>query len=115
MTALAKQDSMKSLQFLNVAAEEIPDIALKHQVEAVPTIIFFQNNKAIDRIDGVDIAALTAKCKKLSGTADSAGNIEEKLKALINKAPIMIFMKGDRLTPKCGFSRTLIQILNEQG
>lgn len=111
MTVLAKQDSMKSLQFLNVAAEELPDIALKHQVEAVPTIIFFQNNKAIDRIDGVDIAALTAKCKKFSGYTD----INDRLRALINKAPIMVFMKGDRVTPKCGFSRTLIQILNEQG
>ena len=35
--------------------------------------------------------------------------------ALINKAPLMIFMKGNPAEPKCGFSRTLIQILSETG
>jgi len=39
----------------------------------------------------------------------------EKLKALTNKAPIMVFMKGTRDEPRCGFSRTLVQILNEAG
>jgi len=28
-------------------------------------------------------------------------------------APIMIFMKGDRSNPRCGFSRQLMDIINE--
>lgn len=36
-------------------------------------------------------------------------------KALINRAPLMIFMKGCPSEPKCGFSRTLVEILNETG
>ena len=36
-------------------------------------------------------------------------------KAIINRAPLMIFMKGHREEPRCGFSRTLIGILNETG
>lgn len=39
--------------------------------------------------------------------------IEERLTSLINMAPIMVFMKGDRSVPRCGFSRQLIDILNE--
>ena len=31
----------------------------------------------------------------------------------MNQAELMIFMKGDRFTPKCGFSRQLIDIVNE--
>lgn len=37
--------------------------------------------------------------------------IEERLRALINKAPVMLFMKGDPSTPRCGFSRSIVEIL----
>lgn len=40
---------------------------------------------------------------------------EPDYKALINKHPLMIFMKGNPEEPKCGFSRTLIGIMNETG
>ena len=66
-------------------------------------------------MDGVDIASLTAKCKKLGASATSDQPLEERLKALINKAPLMIFMKGDRNAPRCGFSKQLIAIVNELG
>jgi hypothetical protein len=86
----------------------------------VPTVIFFRNNSAIDRIDGVNIAELTEKCKKLSGEKIATnntpkGSLEDRLKALINKGDITIFMKGDRNSPKCGFSKQLIAIINETG
>jgi len=38
---------------------------------------------------------------------------EPDFKALINRAPLLIFMKGNRDEPRCGFSRTIIGILNE--
>jgi Grx4 family monothiol glutaredoxin len=46
----------------------------------------------------------------------AGGNtLEDRLKALINKSNVMVFMKGNREAPKCGFSRTLVQIMNESG
>lgn len=115
MTELAKQ--LSGVQFVDVPAEELSEVALKHQIDAVPTVIFFQAGKAVDRIDGVDIAALTAKCKKLAGSSSSSSKeaLEDRLKALINRANVMIFMKGDRDTPRCGFSKQLIAIVNETG
>lgn len=106
------------IQFLNVPAEELSEVSLKHQIDAVPTVLFIRNGSAIDRIDGVDIAALSMKCKSFvdknkSTDADSGENLNERLKALINRAKVMIFMKGDRNTPRCGFSKTLIGIVNE--
>lgn len=112
MEQLSKQDAYKSIKFMNVAIEEIPEIAQQHEIEAVPTVIFFQQSKAIHRIDGIDIADLTATIKKLAGES-STGNIEDRLKALINKAKVVVFMKGDRNTPRCGFSKQLIQIMND--
>jgi len=106
---------LRQIQFIDVPAEELSEISLKHQVEAVPTIILFQNGKAIDRLDGVDVAGLSIKCKKMAGddVTETKDQLEERLKQLINKAKIMIFMKGDRNTPRCGFSKQLISIIND--
>ncbi|EDS35372.1 glutaredoxin, grx [Culex quinquefasciatus] len=71
MTELAKQFS--AVQFVDVPADELFEVVLKHQIDAVPTVNFFQVGKAVDRIDGVDIAALTTKCRKLAGAATSVG------------------------------------------
>lgn len=83
----------------------------------MPTVIFFSKGSAVDRVDGVDVAAITSKSKKLAESASSAAatgqSLEDRLKALINKAPLMIFMKGDRNAPRCGFSKQLIAIVNE--
>ena len=40
---------------------------------------------------------------------------EPDYQGLINQAPLMIFIKGSPQQPKCGFSRTLIGILNDTG
>lgn len=38
-----------------------------------------------------------------------------RLKLLINKADVMVFMKGNKQVARCGFSNQLIQILNQTG
>ncbi|KAH8415004.1 hypothetical protein KR215_004814 [Drosophila sulfurigaster] len=105
------------LQFVTLDAEKFPDISIRHQIEAVPTVIFFSKGSAVDRVDGVDIAAISSKSKKLAENASSAAatgqTLEDRLKSLINKAPLMIFMKGDRNAPRCGFSKQLIAIVND--
>jgi thioredoxin-like negative regulator of GroEL len=40
MEQLAKQDAYKSVKFLNVAVEELPEIAQQHEIEAVPTVSY---------------------------------------------------------------------------
>lgn len=111
-----KPEYVAPIQFVNVPAEELSEVSLKHQIEAVPTVLFIQNGKAIDRIDGVNIAALTVKCKSFVSSEDASAsgeNLNDRLKALINRGKVVIFMKGDRNTPRCGFSKTLIAIINE--
>lgn len=112
-----KPEYAAAIQFLNVPAEELSEVSINHQIEAVPTVLFIRSGSAIDRIDGVDIAALTVKCKSFVGSTNSTenkeGSLDDRLKALINRAKVMVFMKGDRNTPRCGFSKQLIAILNE--
>ena len=37
---------------------------------------------------------------------------KERIESLINGNKIMIFMKGNKLMPQCGFSNKVVQILN---
>ncbi|KXS20099.1 glutaredoxin [Gonapodya prolifera JEL478] len=41
--------------------------------------------------------------------------LEDRLKKLISRAPVMLFMKGSPGKEKCGFSRQTVAILKEQG
>ncbi|CAK1579283.1 unnamed protein product [Parnassius mnemosyne] len=102
-------------------AETLSEISLKYKVDSVPTVVFFKNGAQVDRVDGADVSQITSKVKSLSfgkstpTTITPKQPLEERLKALINKHTVMIFMKGNRDAPRCGFSRTLIQIINETG
>ena len=41
--------------------------------------------------------------------------IKEKIQQLIDSNPSMVFMKGTKLMPQCGFSNKVVQILNSLG
>tara|TARA_Y100000589_G_C27152059_1_gene629361 strand:+ start:1220 stop:1543 length:324 start_codon:yes stop_codon:yes gene_type:complete len=40
---------------------------------------------------------------------------KEKIQGLIDSNPLMVFMKGTKLMPQCGFSNNVVQILNSLG
>ena len=44
-----------------------------------------------------------------------APEVEERIDNLINQNKIMVFMKGTKLMPQCGFSNNVVQILNTLG
>ena len=39
----------------------------------------------------------------------------KRIDDLINASPILVFMKGTKLMPQCGFSNNVVQILNALG
>ncbi|MFO0173600.1 MAG: Grx4 family monothiol glutaredoxin [Aphanizomenon sp.] len=41
--------------------------------------------------------------------------LKEKIDSLVQKNKIMVFMKGNKLMPQCGFSNNVVQILNTLG
>ena len=40
---------------------------------------------------------------------------KDKIQTLIKSNPVMVFMKGNKLMPQCGFSNNVVQILNSLG
>ena len=96
---------------------------------AVPTFLFFQNGKVIQRIEGAKAADVTKAVQTLAKTKarpkttteatpkepvqETPEELNKRLKSLIESSAVMLFMKGDPVTPKCGFSRQTIELLNE--
>ncbi len=42
-------------------------------------------------------------------------NTQNRIEVIINSSPILVFMKGTKLMPQCGFSNNVVQILNSLG
>jgi len=119
---LSQNKDYSSVIFAKVSAEDIPELSQQMNVTSVPTCILFSKSKQLSRIEGADVPQLTQQVKQLAfklgsnvGITSNASdhNIDERLKTLINRSPVMVFMKGTPDAPRCGFSRTLISILNE--
>ncbi|XP_034292373.1 glutaredoxin-3 [Pantherophis guttatus] len=66
-------------------------------------------------IGGLDIVKELEASGELDTVCPKAHKLEDRLKDLINKAPVMLFMKGNKQTAKCGFSKQIIEILNNTG
>lgn len=41
--------------------------------------------------------------------------LKERIDSLVNQNKILVFMKGNKLMPQCGFSNNVVQILNTLG
>lgn len=118
---LAKQSELKDVKFAVVPAEELSEVSLKFNIAAVPTFILLRGGKIIDRVDGANAADLTTKVKtqaaksSLVSTAPAAPveDLNTRLKRLINSAKCVLFMKGSPVGPRCGFSRTTVELLGK--
>jgi len=45
----------------------------------------------------------------------SSKAVLERIEEMVNETPIVLFMKGNPLFPQCGFSNTMVQILDQMG
>ncbi|KAL7641846.1 UNVERIFIED_CONTAM: hypothetical protein RMT77_007720 [Armadillidium vulgare] len=121
LTELAKQEQLKEVIFAKILAEEIPEISSKYEITAVPTFIFLRDNVVIERIDGANAADLTSKVKAQASKVTLLSmvptkpkeTLNERLKQLINSHKCMLFMKGSPEMPKCGFSKTTVELLRK--
>lgn len=62
-----------------------------------------------------DISNASETQEKDVAHPNGAQTLEDRLRALIRQQKIMLFMKGSPDQPRCGFSRIMVQLLNQQG
>lgn len=65
------------------------------------------------RVRGANAAELTKTVVSLRDKHDAQEDLNVRLKGLINKAPIVLFMKGTPEEARCGFSRRMLEILHK--
>jgi Grx4 family monothiol glutaredoxin len=119
----SKLHNSKALQ---VSVDALPELAQKYQIDCVPTVVLFAKQSPVDKVEGVGIPALVNKVNEVSikhfpltasldgvskQVAPAKVALEDRLKQLIEKAPLMIFIKGNRDAPRCGFSKQLVELL----
>lgn len=66
-------------------------------------------------VGGLDIVKELAESGELENTCPKAVTLEHRLKSIINQAPVMLFMKGNKEAARCGFSRQILELLNGAG
>jgi len=66
-------------------------------------------------VGGLDIIKELVESGDLQDMLPKKVDLNQRLKEIINSAPVMVFMKGEPSSPKCGFSKTLMGILMEEG
>jgi len=116
---MSKLEQYKEVKFARIEAENVPEVSLKSGVAVVPTVLLLRNSGVIGRVDGVNASALTEKIKHhlnkdatLLDATKTKESLEDRLKKLVNQASCMLFMKGNPANPRCGFSRTIVSILD---
>merc|ERR1719347_1719071 len=118
---LSKEDSLQGkVSCYTLQAEQLSEVSMKHEIQAVPTVLLFKGGKAVDRVDGVNAVELTKKVRShaQAGPAVSTPqapkeDLNTKLKRLINAHKCMLFMKGKPDEPKCGFSKQTVGIFKD--
>ncbi|VDC04935.1 unnamed protein product [Peniophora sp. CBMAI 1063] len=121
-----------SLLVLMIEAEEQADITESFDVEAVPSFILLRGHTLLSRISGADAAALTSAVAHHTRPTASAPlshtdrapapapaeetpeQLNERLRGLMNRSKVMLFMKGSPDVPRCGFSRRTVALLRDQ-
>jgi Grx4 family monothiol glutaredoxin len=121
----------KNVLFVKADVEELADVAAPFKIESVPTCVFLLGNAILARQEGANIPELVALVTQHASRAalkqvttreapvvdemEAKAALDARLSQLISAAPVMLFMKGSPDAPQCGFSRTTVGLLKEQG
>jgi len=121
---LQEKDMANTVRLGKILAESNPEVCQKYDVKGVPTMIVFHLQTEVFRLVGGrvrDLAPVLSQYGLMPPSSaedgpsggDKTKDLNARLKLLVNQAKVMLFMKGTPNEPQCGFSRTIIQILND--
>lgn len=73
----------------------------------------YMNGEFVGGLDIIKEMVESGEFKSMIPEEKVEETLNDRLKKLINRSKVMLFMKGNRSQPQCGFSRQMIQIMNE--
>lgn len=122
------QSSSSPVLFGRVEAEACLDLTELYGVTVVPTVILLNQGKVFERVQGDDVAAVTTAVQRLVAAEETTtpppavmaqqpndqSFLKDRLERLIRSSDVMLFIKGTPSEPRCGFSRQLVEMLEEE-
>lgn len=108
-----------------VDVEENNELASQFSVLSVPVVACIIKGQLVRKIDTLEPSKLVKTVEEelrkhaLMSVGDTDQKIDPKerfndyLKRLVNRAPVMVFMKGEPEKPRCGFSKQLVELLGK--
>jgi len=114
VSELSNDSELKGVLLIKIDASKEIEIAKKYDVESVPAFTFIINKTNVDKLVGANVPIFSKKLKENFAKvqeSESADDLNSRLKKLINKAPVMLFMKGNPSNPRCGFSKQVTALL----
>ena len=127
LTELSKNQSIGAIKYFKADAESLPEICQEYGVESIPSTVLIAKKEKAAVVEGADITSLSKKIKEVAfksfptsvteipSSEKDKNSLNDRLKELINRSKVMLFIKGTRETPRCGFTRQLIDIMNGTG
>lgn len=122
----------KDVQFVQVDSEGTLEVSEAFRIDFVPTVVFLSSEKdkkaplAIVKGAKIPLIVKTVSMMKVplvqkqpaktfegSASPPATVSLKSRIETLLKQAPVMLFMKGDRESPRCGFSSQMIEILNK--
>ncbi|KAG8189191.1 hypothetical protein JTE90_013725 [Oedothorax gibbosus] len=94
---------------IKINAKEDAEICKQYNIASAPAFVFLQNSNVVDTLVGANAPAFS---KKFEDNVKSSESMDQRLKKLINKSNVMLFMKGNPNMPRCGFSKQVIALLD---
>lgn len=79
-----------------------------------------QKGRHVGTRQGINAADLVQnitsfKNRVVDDESEEKAKLDSRLKKLVNGASVMVFMKGSPSSPRCKFSRAIVDILNNEG
>ncbi|XP_055931788.1 glutaredoxin-3-like [Argiope bruennichi] len=114
ITELQNDEKNKNAAVIKINASKNEEICKKYNVTDVPAFVFIgsklMGGDVLDNLVGANVPLFS---KKFEEHVEELQKFKDRLKYLINKAPVMLFMKGNRNAPRCGFSKQAIALLED--
>jgi Grx4 family monothiol glutaredoxin len=116
------QRYQEKLVFALLDAESLPTVSAKLRISVVPTFIGIRNGAVVWKLEGANPPELGKLVKRFAENPDDFSpmvvtpapvDVNDRLRALVSSAPVMLFMKGNPDAAKCGFSRKTVEILRQ--
>lgn len=105
---------------LDNQASEVCANWLPVKISKSPSVVIFQGEVEVAKIEGADPAQLVTEverlckkqnCKNEDNVRTAEDALQSRLQMLVNSSPVMIFMKGSHNDPFCRFSKQAVFIL----